>query len=70
MTFPNASDVTISNNRLLSTLLKACLKESTFEAIIDTTPIKEATTRGSISKAPNMITPKKIKIEILAMFLF
>ena len=54
----------------MSTLLKTCLTESTLKVIIDTTPIKEATTKGRTSNAPNNTTLRKIKIEILAILLF
>ena len=44
-------------------LLITCLIVKTLKKSIETTPKREATTRGKISKAPNEITDKKISIE-------
>ena len=70
ITCPKAKDVTISRRRLLSILLITCFIVKTLKKSIETTPNREATTRGKISKAPNEITDKKISNDLFAISLF
>ena len=62
--WPRANEVTISKSKLLSILLMTCLMFKTLNKSIKTTPSKDATTKGRISKAPRVTTERKIKSDL------
>ena len=67
---PTEDGSAIRRRRLLSILLITCLIVKTLKKSIETTPKREATTRGKISKAPNEITDKKMSNDLFAISLF
>ena len=70
MTCPNANEETINKKEdYYQYFLLLAFIFNTLKKIIETTPSKEATTNGRISKAPRLTTERKIIRDLFALSL-